>query len=156
MKKKGTMEGFPAPAIWGVGVVLAATIALSALSVGQRETADETFAQGESPVVQEMDFTVTDMLDGTIVIASAVDGQVLEVVDRDSNGFLRGGLRGFARERGLHGVGSGEPFRLRLHEDGTLVLVDPTVGQIVALNGFGQDNFHAFGKYLTMTTGEKS
>ena len=81
-------------------------------------------------------------------MTDAENGDVLEVVDRSSNGFIRGALRGLSRERRLRGIGSGEPFRLRHFEDGTLVLDDPATGQLVALNGFGKDNAMAFGKYL--------
>lgn len=158
MKQQGEAVGtFPTGVIWGVGIVLAATLAMAAASVKDRSGVVETLSEGASKVVQENTFTATDDRENkTIVIADADDGTVLEVVDRNSNGFIRGALRGLSRERDLRGIGSGEPFRVRLWEDGTLVLDDPSTGQVVALNGFGQDNARAFGKYLMTKTGEKS
>lgn len=150
-------EHFPKPVIWGIGIVLMATLAMSAATVGRQKGVVETLSESAiNPVTHEMQFIATDMDDRTILIEDAANGTELEIVTRDSNGFIRGALRGLARERTLRGISSGEPFRLRLWQDGTLVLDDPATGQIVALNGFGQDNAMAFGKYLMTSTGGAS
>lgn len=145
----------PTAVIAGIGGVLAVTLLMSAMAAGSREAGEvETLSGQASKVLQERLFTAEDQSDGTIQIADSQSGEILETINRDSNGFIRGALRGLSRERKLRGVGSGEPFRLRYFGDGTLILDDPATSQIVALNGFGQDNAKAFGKYLIITTGE--
>lgn len=146
----------PLLAIWGCGVLLAAVIAMAAASTGHDRSQVETLSGQTSVVTHRLLFTVSDESDRTLHVRDASSGSVLDVVDRDSNGFIRGALRGLARERGMRGIGSGEPFRLRLWEDGTLVLDDPMTGQLIALNAFGKDNAQAFAKYLWANTGESS
>jgi len=146
----------PLAVIWGCGLLLTAAIAMTALSTAPERGKVETLSGETSAVTHSRLFTASDQPDGTVLVRDATSGRVLEVVDRDSNGFIRGALRGLARERGMQGIGSGEPFRLRLWEDGTLVLDDPSTGHLVALNAFGKDNAQAFAKYLQTETGERS
>ena len=66
------------------------------------------------------------------------DGRVVESVVGE-NGFVRGTLRGLARERKRQGIGPDQPFRLVAHVDGRLTLLDPATGRRVDLESFGPD-----------------
>jgi len=60
------------------------------------------------------------------------------------NGFVRGVMRGMARERHFRGVGMTPPFTLTLWQNGTLSLVDKATGRAIELGSFGPDNRAAF------------
>lgn len=62
-------------------------------------------------------------------------------------GFVRGILRGMARERRRLGKSPGEPFELSL-EEGLLTLRDLATGQRVELTAFGHTNAGAFARML--------
>ena len=65
-----------------------------------------------------------------------------------ANGFLRGTLRGLARERKRQGVGAEQPFRLIGRADGRLTLEDPATGRRVDLESFGPTNAAVFAQML--------
>ncbi|MBU3695029.1 MAG: photosynthetic complex assembly protein PuhC [Rhodocyclaceae bacterium] len=62
-------------------------------------------------------------------------------------GFVRGILRGMARERKRLGKGPGEPFELSLNA-GLLTLRDLATGQRIELTAFGHTNAGAFARML--------
>jgi len=62
-------------------------------------------------------------------------------------GFIRGILRGMARERRRLGKGAGEPFELSL-DAGLLTLTDLATGQRVELTAFGHTNAGDFARML--------
>ncbi|MGI4875884.1 MAG: photosynthetic complex assembly protein PuhC, partial [Janthinobacterium lividum] len=65
-----------------------------------------------------------------------------------NNGFIRGVLRGMARDRLMRGVGKAPPFRLTLFGDGALTLFDPSTGRNVELGSFGPTNKQSFADLL--------
>lgn len=91
-----------------------------------------------------------DQADGSVRIVDASSGaDVLTVVgENDGGGFIRGVLRGLARDRRMRGIGAGPPFELSLWRDGGLSLTDRATGRTVELGGFGPDNRAAFAKLL--------
>ena len=72
----------------------------------------------------------------------------LEVLAVGGDGFVRGVLRGVARERRGRGLGSDLPVRLIARRDGTLALEDPATGRRIELNAFGATNAAAFARFL--------
>ncbi len=75
-------------------------------------------------------------------------------------GFIRGIMRGMARERRRLGKGAGEAFELSL-DAGLLTLTDLATGQRVELTAFGHTNAGAFARMLVepqmaAATGEAS
>jgi putative photosynthetic complex assembly protein len=73
-------------------------------------------------------------------------------VMRGEQGFLRGVLRGLARDRRQHGVGAEAPYLLSLHDDGRLLITDPSTGQRIDLASFGVDNAAVFTQWLPTAT----
>jgi putative photosynthetic complex assembly protein len=72
----------------------------------------------------------------------------LAVLDPGTNGFVRGVLRGLARERRRQGLGSEIPFHLAQRADGRLTLVDPATERVIDLKAFGPTNTQAFARLL--------
>jgi putative photosynthetic complex assembly protein len=86
--------------------------------------------------------------DGNVVVTDAGTGERVATIGQENSGFVRGVMRGLARERRMHGEGAAIPFRLALWPDGALTLTDPTTGRVVELNGFVPDNRRAFARFL--------
>jgi putative photosynthetic complex assembly protein len=139
-------EPFPKAPLFGAG----ALIALALLSVVLvRTTGVGATRVPDSAPITARDFRFEDRTDGGIAVYDARDGRLVEVVAPGTNGFLRGTLRGLARERKRQGVGPLEPFRLTGKADGRLTLDDPTTGRRVDLEAFGPTNAGVFAELLT-------
>jgi putative photosynthetic complex assembly protein len=99
-------------------------------------------------VVRQLTFT--DRGDGAVVVRDVNTGETVRVlVDGvPGNGFVRGVMRGMARERHIRGVGMAPPFTLTLWKNGTLSLDDKSTGRSIELGSFGPDNRAAFAAML--------
>lgn len=73
---------------------------------------------------------------------------MVAVIPPGTNGFLRGSLRGLARERKRQGIGAGPAFRLVRWADGRLTLEDPATRRVIDLAAFGPTNSGAFADLL--------
>jgi len=89
-----------------------------------------------------------DQPDGTVRVTDVRSGAVAAVIGREGSGFIRGVLRGLARERRQHGHGAATPFRLTAWANGALSIADPATGRIIELDGFGPTNRAAFARLL--------
>lgn len=85
-----------------------------------------------------------DATDGSVTVYFAASEQLVTRLPPGTNGFVRGVMRGLARERRMNGVGSGEPFLLNRTVAGELLLIDPSIDRTIDLRAFGPDNFAAF------------
>ena len=101
----------------------------------------------DAAAVMEREFRFEDRSDGSIAVIDARDGRIVETVT-GANGFLRGTLRGLARERKRQGVGPEQAFRLIGRADGRLTLLDPATGRRVDLESFGPTNAGVFAHML--------
>lgn len=85
---------------------------------------------------------------GFVRVDDALTGQRVAMIGQEGSGFIRGVMRGLARERRMYGDGNRTPFRLTLFADGELVLTDEATGRLIELGGFGATNRGAFLKLL--------
>lgn len=107
-------------------------------------------ADGGGVRVSERQLRFADRADGAVVITDAGTGRIAAIEAPNSNsGFIRGVLRGFARDRHLRGLGPDAPFTLTLWRDGQLTFTDPATGRSAELGGFGETNRAAFLALLT-------
>lgn len=99
-------------------------------------------------VVRQLTFN--DRADGAVVVNDVNTGETVRVLidGVPGNGFVRGVMRGMARERHIRGVGMAPPFTLTLWKNGTLSLDDKTTGRSIELGSFGPDNRAAFAALL--------
>jgi putative photosynthetic complex assembly protein len=138
---------FPRFALLGAAAVLAAAILLA----GTARISDVgTTHMPESSIVVSRDLRFLDREDGAVVIYSAPDGRLVEVLPHGTNGFARGVLRGLARDRKRREIGSEPPFRLVRFSDGRLSLDDPSTGRRIDLDAFGPTNVAVFARLMAL------
>jgi putative photosynthetic complex assembly protein len=102
-------------------------------------------AAGHVAAVKTRDLRFFDQPDGSLRIVDATSGGTADVLEPGStSGFIRGVMRGMARERLKFHAGHEAPFRLTLWANGQLSLADAATGRIIELSGFGDTNRAAF------------
>lgn len=112
-----------------------------------------TVQQTAALISQDLRFE--DRSDGSVAVLNSRDGSIVEVLPPGTNGFVRGVLRGLARERKMHGIGDGPPFRLTSWADGRLSLEDTATGRRIELVSFGATQFDVFAKMLASASAPK-
>jgi putative photosynthetic complex assembly protein len=142
----------PRSTVIGAGVLVA--FALAAASIVR--IAD--IAPAASPVllrerahiapVKSRALRFVDRADGAVVIVDARGGTAAVIAPGQKTGFVRGVMRGLARERHAHGIGDGPPFMLTLWRDGELSLIDTATGRAIELTAFGTTNRATFAALL--------
>ena len=99
--------------------------------------------------VSTRDLLFADEADGSVGIVDATTKQAVGGVAAGSqSGFIRGVMRGLARDRHKMGLGENVPFRLTLWRDGELSLADLGTGRTIELTAFGSTNRAAFAALL--------
>ena len=106
-------------------------------------------AEAHIAAVKSRDLRFVDRADGAVVIEDARDGGTAYVIaPGQKTGFIRGVMRGLARDRRARGIGDGPPFNLTLWKDGELSLTDSATGRAIELTAFGSANRAAFAVLL--------
>jgi putative photosynthetic complex assembly protein len=105
----------------------------------------------DAPAVAERALRFEDQADGGVAVIDPRTGQTVDTVTGQA-GFVRGTLRGLARERKRNGLGSEQPFLLIGRADGRLTLQDPATGRVIDLESFGPVNAAVFSRLLTHPT----
>ena len=85
---------------------------------------------------------------GFVRVSDARTGQTVAMIGQEGSGFIRGVMRGLARERRMYGFDAARPFRLTLYADSELTLTDTATNRLIELGGFGETNRAAFLKLL--------
>ena len=99
----------------------------------------------QAPPLSTHQLVFHDRPDGAVVVT--FPGAQLErpiVLAPGTHNFIRGVMRGLARDRRARGVGSEAVFQLRQWRDGRLELADPTTGRRIPLESFGPTNVAEF------------
>lgn len=148
-----TVEQFPKGALWGaaamIGLTLATVTAVRTGLINGPETAPAARAREHVKIVATRSFRFTDRADGALVATDVATGEVAQTTEPGTNsGFIRGVLRGLARERKLHQVGKEPPFTVTQWADGALTLTDTATGRVIELGSFGPDNRATWVKLL--------
>lgn len=126
-----------------VMLAIAGTAVVRLTSIGIEKTPVAAVA-----VMHELRFE--DGADGSILIYEAQQNKLIDRAAPGENNFLRGTLRGLARERKRIGVDSKPPFKLISRADGRLMLEDPSTGRYVDLGSFGNTNRETFVRLLAI------
>lgn len=144
----------PVPMLAMAGALVAVSLLLTAsvsLGLAPREAvpAVERSNANVAPL-ETRSLTFSDRADGSVLVADGVTGRTVATIagDEEGGGFVRGVMRGLARERRMNGVGSGPPFELTLWQNGSLSLTDPTTGRVIELGSFGPANRTTFVRFL--------
>lgn len=139
----------PRGALFAIGGMVLATVltvaAVRLTGVGAQHLVD-------APTVATRDFRFEDRPDGSIVVIDASTRHTVDTVAPGTNGFLRGTMRGLARERMRRSIGPEQPFRMTGHADGRLTLEDPATGRRVDVGSFGPTNAAVFAHIMATPT----
>lgn len=117
------------------------------LAIGGARLAGWAPTSAPAAAVAERLLKFEDQPDGAVRVSDGHTGRVLQTLHGEQ-GFLRGVLRGLARERRANGVGSSPPYRLSLHSEGRLLITDTQTGRFIDLASFGPDNAAVFARWL--------
>ena len=112
-------------------------------------------AEAGTPVIASRSLRFVDRADGAVVIQDVggkTGGVVSVIAPGEQTGFIRGVMRGLARERRMHGIGDQPPFTLTLWRDGQLSLTDSATGRSIEMTAFGSSNRAAFAALLPGTS----
>jgi putative photosynthetic complex assembly protein len=142
----------PRGALIGAAILVGGALTLV---IGARLTGYQPARPAASAAVAVGDLRFEDRPNGSIAIFSSADDRLVDTLAPGTNGFVRGVLRGLARDRRADHVGEAPPFRLTRWADGRLSLDDPSTGRHVDLEVFGPTNAGAFADILNASTRAK-
>lgn len=107
-----------------------------------------------APVVEQASLRFLDN-DGGGVRVEMENGFVIAQYSVGEGGFLRGVMRGLARERRSRDSGPEAAFELARRSDGKLTLADPVSGRVIELDSFGPANSGLFSGLLNTARDRK-
>ncbi len=139
--RRAVLGGFAA-----LGLTLAGVAAVRWSGAPVREPDARTVARRE--------LRFADRPDGGIAVVDAASGALLDVVHGEQ-GFLRGTLRGLARERRRRGLTGADPLQLIARADGRLTLADASTGERIELESFGPSNVAVYARWLELSPSTK-
>jgi putative photosynthetic complex assembly protein len=146
VSEQGTDRSIPRGVLWGAAALIGFTIvSASAARVGV--IGPEQKPAAEAAAIRDLRFK--DRADGAVTVHEASDDRLVAVLPPGGDGFIRGAMRGLARERRQKEVGPEPPFRLTRWDNGRLSLEDTGTGRRIDLEAFGPTNAQAFGRLLT-------
>lgn len=140
----------PKQAVIGALTVVAFSLALTTLvSFGFLDRAAVPVverAKANAAPVTTRELRFADRADGAVLIIDATSDETIAVIEQEtqSGGFVRGVMRGLARERRMHGIGPEPHFVLTQWNDGALSLTDTATDRVIELGAFGSDNRAVF------------
>lgn len=137
----------PIPRFLTLSSLALVAVALALAGLGSLTGIGTTTAAAATPL-ESRALRFEDGPDGSIVVLERA--VTLSVIQPGSDGFIRGALRGLARERRLRGIGPEVPFELTRWSDGRFSLTDPATSQSIDLTAFGADNHAAFASLLAL------
>jgi putative photosynthetic complex assembly protein len=135
----------PLAALLGAAGLIVTTIALAATSHHDRTTQAPAVV---APARMSAMLRFEDGRDGSVIAKDAATGRTVHEFPPQSNGFVRGVLRGMFRERKLEAIDPHAEFRLAREADGRLTLTDPTSHRVIDLEAFGPTNSGVFAGLL--------
>lgn len=141
----------PRGALWLVGGLVGFTlIAATAVRLGFAPVAaSPSVERAALKPTASRDLSFVDRADGGLVITDLGTGRAVQTFQPgEPSGFIRGMMRGLARERRMNNVGPSAPFRLESWPNGQLSLTDRGTGRSIELSAFGGTNRAAFAVLL--------
>ncbi len=138
-------HGVPRVPLLGAFALVLATLAAVALL---RVFGYGPPAQPPAEVIAARELRFADRPAGGVAVYDARSGALIDDLATGGDGFVRGTLRGLARERRSHGIGAEPPVRITAHADGRLMLEDMATGRQIDLGAFGPTNAAAFARFL--------
>ncbi len=138
-------EVFPRWVLWVAGAIIAAAILLAGWA---RLTGFSASSETDSPVQVARSLFFLEQSSGEIVVKDASSGEVLDVLEAESEQFIRGVLRSLRRERTRYEADLAAAYRVSVRRDGQVLLEDLATGQRIDLRAYGPTNVAAFMRFL--------
>ena len=145
MERSNPPPAFPRGVLLGAAALVVAVIVLA--GVGRVTGLAGSQIEPATPVLS-VELRFEDQPDGGVAVYDVPAGRSVALLAPGTNGFVRGVLRGMARERRQYSVGIEPPFRLTRWDNGSLSLEDPQTGRRIELGAFGATNLDAFARLL--------
>lgn len=136
---------FPRGTLLGAGSLVA--FALCA-AVFARSSGIGTMQMPDAQPLQSRELRFTDRNDGAVIVDDARSRQTIAVLMPGTNGFVRGVMRSFARERRRENDSAAPPFLLTRWNDGRVTIEDTATRESIELIAFGATNLAAFAQFL--------
>ena len=140
-------ETFPKGALIAVAALLGVTLAGTA-AVRIVRLSGPVAPVSAPPATAAVDLRFADERDGSVQVLNARSGALVSTLAPDTNGFVRGVMRGLARDRRSRHIGEAPPFRLSRDVAGKLWLQDTATQRLIDLEAFGSGNRGAFAAFL--------
>lgn len=99
------------------------------------------------------DLRFTELANGDLMVSDGRTGETIAVSPPNTDGFVRGAVRGLTQERRTRRAALDAAYRLILWDTGRLTLSDTATGQRVPLDAFGPDNAAAFRRFFDEGSG---
>ena len=144
-------EPFPRGALVATAALLTVTLAGTA-AVRLARISGPVAPISAPAAVAAIDLRFADAPDGSIKVSDARLGAHVSTVAPGTGGFVRGVMRGMARDRISRHIGEGPPFRLSRDAAGRLWLQDTATGRLIDLEAFGAGNRAAFEAFMPART----
>lgn len=128
-------------------LLIGATLMAVLVAVAAVRLSGVDISEPDAAAVQTRALRFEDRPDGSIAVIDGRSGTVVHHVVGEA-GFVRGTLRGLARERKRMGGGPDQAFELVARADGRFTLHDPVTGRRVDLESFGPVNAAGFAALL--------
>jgi putative photosynthetic complex assembly protein len=126
----------------------AAIVAVSLIFAGvARYTDFGSMRVKHAPVTESASLRFLDNQGGGVRVETE-GGQTIAQFGVGEGGFLRGVMRGLARDRRSRDAGSDIGFELARRADGKITLTDPVSGRVIELDSFGPTNAGLFAGLL--------
>jgi putative photosynthetic complex assembly protein len=135
----------PRPVLYAAGAMIAVSLTLAAVA-RPRLVAEQ--ARPRPQPLETMTLSFEDQADGSVAVIDAATGKPFTSIPPESNGFVRGVLRGMNRERKLESLGKDARFQLSREQNGRLFIEDQQTHVRIDLTAFGPDNAAAFARLL--------
>ena len=140
-------EPFPKGALIATAAMLG--VALAGAAAGRIGHWTAPPAPVSAPAaVAAIELRFADQADGSIKVGDARSGALISTLAPDTNGFVRGVMRGLAHDRLRRHIGEGPPFRLSQDGQGRLWLQDTATSRLIDLEAFGVGNRASFAVFL--------
>ena len=140
-------EAFPRGALVATAALLGVTLAGTA-AVRLARVSGPALPISAPAAVAAVDLRFADAPDGSIRVSDARSGAQVSTVAPGVGGFVRGVMRGMARDRLARHIGQAPPFRLSRDGAGQLWLQDTATGRLIDLEAFGAGNRAAFAAFM--------
>jgi putative photosynthetic complex assembly protein len=142
-------EPFPRFALISASALIGLSlIATTAVRLTRTLSPGSPAAAAPATAAASLDLRFKDQADGSIRITRVSDGGLAGTVIPGEGGFIRGVMRGLARDRISRHIGEEPAFRLSLSQGGDLSLLDTATGRLIDLESFGQGNRDSFFELL--------